>query len=537
MTITTLLKTQLFMYNISFYGSHNSSVVVEDNGKILTVIEVERFLNVKNAGYGQYLTSNTRFFLITEILKYIKNEYGISEFETCYYSNTDTIEGPNKVHYEKMIPAKNYVDVLHHLSHAACAFYQSKYNEGLIISFDGGGSDGFFNIYHAKNRDEITLIDKFNTDLGFAYMSFGDYLNDIRQEPALNIGNLVYSGKIMGLCSYGSINEEWLPHFEKYYRSKPDGLNYLELLNQLGQETGLTFNRNDRLTGQISWDVAKTSQIAFENVFMGIISPFLEMFPKLPLLLTGGCALNILLNTKLYHELDRDIFVPPNPNDCGIASGMILLHMKPKEAVDLTYLGIPILDKNTLMIISEEQYNTTPIDTNTIVNDLVSGKIIGVVRGNSEHGPRALGNRSIICDPSHPEMKNILNEKVKNREWYRPFAPVCRLEDVSKYFKFSGESRWMSFCPEVREEWREKLTSITHIDGTARVQTVTKEENEWLYNLITEFEKVSGIGVLLNTSFNINGKPILSTYKDALHVFKTTQMDKLILEDYYIINK
>jgi carbamoyltransferase len=525
------------MYNISFYGSHNSSVVVEDNGKILTVIEVERFLNVKNAGYGQYLTSNTRFFLITEILKYIKNEYGISEFETCYYSNTDTIEGPNKVHYEKMIPAKNYVDVLHHLSHAACAFYQSKYNEGLIVSFDGGGSDGFFNIYHAKNRDEITLIDKFNTDLGFAYMSFGDYLNDIRQEPALNIGNLVYSGKIMGLCSYGSINEEWLPHFEKYYRSKPDGLNYLELLNQLGQETGLTFNRNDRLTGQISWDVAKTSQIAFENVFMGIISPFLEMFPKLPLLLTGGCALNILLNTKLYHELDRDIFVPPNPNDCGIASGMILLHMKPKEAVDLTYLGIPILDKNTLMIISEEQYNTTPIDTNTIVNDLVSGKIIGVVRGNSEHGPRALGNRSIICDPSHPEMKNILNEKVKNREWYRPFAPVCRLEDVSKYFKFSGESRWMSFCPEVREEWREKLTSITHIDGTARVQTVTKEENEWLYNLITEFEKVSGIGVLLNTSFNINGKPILSTYKDALHVFKTTQMDKLILEDYYIINK
>ena len=525
------------MANISFYGSHNSSVVVESNGGILTVIEVERFLNVKNAGYGQYLTSGTRFFLINEILKYIKNEYGISEFETCYYSNTDTIEGPTKVHYEKMIPAKNYVNVLHHLSHAACAFYQSKYEEGLIISFDGGGSDGFFNVYHAKNRDEIELIDKFNIDLGFAYMSFGDYLNDIRQEPALNIGNLVYSGKIMGLCSYGTINEEWLPYFENYYRSKPDGLNYLDLLKQLGEETGLVFSRNDRLTGQTSWDVAKTSQIAFENVFMEIVKPFLERFPKLPLLLTGGCALNILLNTKLYHELDRDIFVPPNPNDCGIASGMILLHMKPKGVIDLTYSGIPILDKNTLMMISENQHNTTPIDTNTIVNDLVSGKIIGVVRGNSEHGPRALGNRSIICDPSHPDMKDILNAKVKNREWYRPFAPVCRLEDVSKYFNFSGESKWMSFCPEVKEEWREKLTSITHIDGTARVQTVTKEENEWLYNLITEFEKVSGIGVLLNTSFNINGKPILSTYKDALHVFKTTQMDKLILEDYYINNK
>jgi carbamoyltransferase len=291
------------------------------------------------------------------------------------------------------------------------------------------------------------------------------------------------------------------------------------------------------LTGQTSWDVAKTSQIAFENVFMEIVNPFLKKYSKLPLLLTGGCALNILLNTKLYYELNRDVFIPPNPNDCGIASGMLLLHMKPRQAVDLTYSGIPILDKNTLMMICENQYNVKPIDTNTILNDLVLGKIIGVVRGNSEHGPRALGNRSIICDPSHPEMKDILNAKVKNREWYRPFAPVCRLEDVSKYFNFSGESRWMSFCPEVRDEWKEKLTSITHVDGTARVQTVTREQNEWLYDLLTEFEKLTGVGVLLNTSFNINGKPLLSTYKDALHVFKNTQMDRLILENYYIINK
>jgi len=525
------------MANISFYGSHNSSVVVEDNGKIITVIEVERFLNVKNAGYGQYLTSNTRFFLIQEILKYIKTEFGFSEFENCYYSNTDTIEGPKKVDYEKYIPAKNYVNVLHHLSHAACGLYQTDYKNALIVSFDGGGSDGFFNIYISKNRNSIELLDKYNIDLGFAYMSFGDYLDDIRQEPALNIGNLVYSGKIMGLCSYGNLNNDWLPYFEDYYRSKPDGLNYLDLLKILGEKTGLVFDRNNRINGQSSWDVAKTSQIAFENVFMEIVSPFLEKHPKLPLILVGGCALNILLNTKLYNELDRDVFIPPNPNDCGIAVGMMLLHMKPKKSIDLTYSGIPILDKNTLMMISENHYNTSPLETGQVVKDLTDGKIIGVVRGNSEHGPRALGNRSIICDPSHTNMKDILNSKVKNREWYRPFAPVCRLEDIDKYFNFSGESRWMSFCPEVKEEWRGKLTSITHVDGTARVQTVTKEQNEWLYNLLTEFEKLSGIGVLLNTSFNVNGKPILSTYKDAIHVFKNTQMDRLILEDYYIINK
>jgi carbamoyltransferase len=131
-------------------------------------------------------------------------------------------------------------------------------------------------------------------------------------------------------------------------------------------------------------------------------------------------------------------------------------------------------------------------------------------------------------------MKDVLNEKVKHREWYRPFAPVVRLEDVSEYFKWKSESRWMSFCPKVKEEWRDQLSAITHIDNTARVQTVTREQNEWLYDLITEFKKHTGIGVLLNTSFNVDGKPILSTIQDAFKILETTQMDGLVLENTYI---
>jgi predicted NodU family carbamoyl transferase len=168
-----------------------------------------------------------------------------------------------------------------------------------------------------------------------------------------------------------------------------------------------------------------------------------------------------------------------------------------------------------------------------LVNDLADGKIVGVARGRSEHGARALGNRSIICNPSIPEMKDILNAKVKHREWYRPFAPVVRLEDISKYFEWEGESRWMSFCPKVKDEWKYKLGAITHVDGTARVQTVTREENEWLYDLLTKFEEKTGVGVLLNTSFNVDGKPILSTCKDAFTILETTEMDCLIIEDYY----
>ena len=521
------------MANIAFYGSHNAAVAVEENGKLITVIEVERFLSEKNAGYSQYLVSYTRPYLLKHILKFIEDEYGISEYDTCYYLNSDTLEGGTKVHYEKLIPAKEYKNCLHHLSHAAAGFYQSDYEEALIISFDGGGNDGFFNVYHAKDRNTIELLDKYNLDLGFPYMSFGDYLGDIRKEPALNIGNLVYSGKIMGLCSYGNVNEDWLPHFEEYYRRKPDGLNYIGFLKELGEKTGLVFDMNQRMTGQTAWDVAKTSQIAFENVFMEMAQPFLDQFPNLPLITVGGCALNILLNTKLQQILDRPVFVPPNPNDCGIATGMILNHMKPEKAVDVTYAGIPVLDKHTLMSHVEERRGVE-LQMDRLAMDLANGLIVGVVRDTAEHGPRALGNRSILCNPAFPDMKDILNAKVKNREWYRPFAPVCRLEDVEKYFNFSGESRWMSFCPTVKEEWREKLVSITHVDGTARVQTVTREQNPWLYDLIGEFEKYSGIGVLLNTSFNVNGKPILSRYTDALKVYDKSQMDCLVLSDYYI---
>jgi carbamoyltransferase len=168
---------------------------------------------------------------------------------------------------------------------------------------------------------------------------------------------------------------------------------------------------------------------------------------------------------------------------------------------------------------------------------LADGKIIGVARGGSEHGPRALGNRSILCNPTFPQMKDVLNAKVKHREWYRPFAPVVRIEDASKYFAVIEESPYMSFAFDVKDEWKQKLSSITHIDGTARVQTLRKEHNEWLYNLLGEFEKITGHGVLLNTSFNVNGRPILSTAAEAFKVLLDTQMDGIVIEDTLFIKK
>ena len=563
-------------YNISFHGSHNGGVVVEKNGEILVVLEFERFFNIKNMGIAQYKTHRYPTNMFFEVLNWIEKKYGVNEYENCYFSSADFVgelksENPeqkeiryNNFYLTKYVNAKNIIHGTHHESHANGCFYQSPYQKSLIFSFDGGGDDGEFNVYIGDKDEGVTLLERVINptinhhqiyyNLGFAYMIFANYCIDISPDDLGN-GNLVWPGKIMGLSPYGNVIEEWLEPFIEFYKSDPDGGNndYINKLKILSEKTGLIFDVNNKLSGQTEYDMAATSQKAFEECFLEVAKPYFEKYPNLPICMAGGCSLNIILNTRIKFEFNKEVFVGPNPNDCGIAVGNMLKHMKPKTPIDLTYAGLPILDEEVLceylshhtflhgvyhhkkiMNYDSNYHFTEQIEFNDVIDDIINGKIVGVVQGNSEHGPRALGNRSIICNPMIPEMKDILNFKVKNREWFRPFAPIVRLEDISEYFIFNGESRWMSFSPKVKPEWREKLPSITHVDGTARVQTITKEQNKLLYDIITLIKEKTGVGVLLNTSFNVNGKPILSTYKDAFEIFHTTKLDSLIIKDLYI---
>ena len=516
--------------NIALHGSHNGSITVEHKGDIVVIIELERFLNSKNIGLSRYLPAKSKEVVIQNILDYIHNQYGFEKFDTCFHQSSD--DPQTGVKYYEQIPAKKYISCLHHESHAYTAFYQSQYDKGLIISFDGGGNDGYSNVYVAEDRKTIKRIQTSNMDLGFPYMSFAHFLKDINREAHIGLGNLVYAGKIMGLCSYGNVREDWLKAFREYYYSKPINSTFSGLISDLFKSIGLPHGETIRLEGQIAYDIAATSQRVFEDIVFEFLEPFLQEFPDYPLLVTGGCGLNILLNTRLKKELGRDIFVPVNPSDCGLSAGMILGHLKPDDPVDLTYKGIHPLDQDCLPMYIEERNDVRKTSIGEIAQLLANGKIIGVVRGGAEHGPRALGNRSILCNSAFPNMKNILNAKVKNREWYRPFAPVCKLEDINKYFNQDFETRWMSFCPTVKSEWVDRLRSITHTDNTARVQTVTREQNRWLYDLISEFEKHTGVGVLLNTSYNIAGKPIVPTYRDALYLLDNSSMDFAVLNDY-----
>jgi carbamoyltransferase len=417
------------------------------------------------------------------IVNYFKDKYGFTEYGYCLHQHCETLEGDNRVLYLKQFPAKHYTECKHHESHAAGTFYQSPFDKALIVSFDGGGNDGFFKIYLAEKGKPTKILQEHRTDLGFPYMIFGEYLGDIKKETALNLGNLVYAGKILGLQSYGTPVKEWIPHFKEIYLSSIDGTTYQRYLDVLGETIGTEFSIENRLKGDIAYQVAATSQAAFEEIFFEYVDEFAEQYPDLTICLSGGCALNIVLNTKVKERYNREVFVGPNPNDCGLAVGMLANMIMPEEQIDITYSGPEVLDKNRLPEYVERYYPSTR-DVEGLARELQNGQIVGLVQGRSEHGPRALGNRSILCNPLIADMKDKLNAKVKHREWYRPFAPVVRLEDVSEYFEWEGESRWMSFCPKVKQKYLDKIPAVVHIDGTARVQTVTREQNPLIYDLL-----------------------------------------------------
>lgn len=547
--------------NIAFYGSHNAAYAIERDGEILAVVEMERLIGAKNMGLAQYKVpqDGAILWMAEYIPKFLMKQFNIDEFDTCYVQNNEVWMEEGNVDLSKFIPAKNYVKKLHHQAHGAGCFYQSPYENALVFSFDGGGNDGMFNIYLANRKTGLKLLKQvinpvfnyshFSYNLGFSYMVFAHYLDDIKQE-SLDNGNLVYPGKLMGLASYGKVRDGWIPYFMQFYKNDPEGHNYFNWIKILQDRINvdytrmglplLEFDEHNRFKGQIAYDIAATSQKVFEDCFLEIAEPYFNEYPDLPICMTGGCALNIILNTLIATKYNKEVFVGPNPNDCGIAAGMLLDEIKPAHQVDLTYSGLPLLGMDMLMQHLDPpstRIRASNLDIKELASKIYEGNIVGVARGRAEHGPRALGNRSILCNPSISDMKDKLNSKVKNREWYRPFAPVVRLEDVSKYFNWDRESRWMSFCPEVREEWREQLTAITHIDGTARVQTVTREQNQFLYDLLTEFEKLSGFGVLLNTSFNVNGKPLVTTVSDAFKVFYDTEMDGVVVEDLFVTKR
>ena len=310
--------------NIALHSHHNASIAVELDGNIVTVIEFERFVNLKNASHCFFQPIHVKDYILKEIYEYIKLNYNFT-----HYNKFIIGQGYREVPQEwrDIFPAKEYiVNEEHHPSHASSSFYQSPHNEALIISFDGGSNDGFFRFFHGVKGQDLVDVGSYPIDLGSHYHLIGLFCEDIK-----NYDQLTAAGKVLGLQSYGNVREEWLQPLIDFFKSP---IPYFSNLEQkkltLSERIGIPFSETNKLKGQEQYDFARTAQEAFEIIFFESSDQFIRKF-NLPVVLTGGCALNITLNTRVKERYpDLEVFVAPNSTDGGLSVGLLCSLVKPK---------------------------------------------------------------------------------------------------------------------------------------------------------------------------------------------------------------
>ncbi|HUE37527.1 MAG TPA: carbamoyltransferase [Candidatus Acidoferrum sp.] len=457
----------------------------------------------------------------------------------------------------------------HHQSHAASAFYPSPFDEAAILTIDGAGEWATTTIGHGRGNEIKMLKElRFPHSLGLVYSAFTDYC-----------GFRINSGeyKLMGLAPYGE------PKFAEAIRHelidiKPDGSFWLNLdyFNFL-RGTTMHNEKFHRLFGgpprkpeekmeQRHMDVARSIQSVTEEVMRLLADHARAVTGQNNLCMAGGVALNCVANGLILKEKKFDrIWIQPAAGDAGGALGAALAvwfsskenprAVSPSDSMQASLLGPEFSDAEIESALHSHNAVFQKLDKDALLNfivELLKGeKVIGWFQGRMEFGPRALGGRSILGDARSAKMQSMMNLKVKFRESFRPFAPIVRRERVADYFELDAESPYMLLVAPVKKELRREvspdvhgfdrlkeirstLPAITHVDCSARIQTVSRESNPLLYDLLLRFEQATGCGVLVNTSFNVRGEPIVCTPDDAYRCFMNTEMDFLILGSYVI---
>ena len=452
--------------------------------------------------------------------------------------------------------------VEHHRAHIASAFFCSPFEEAACLSIDGFGD--FVSTMIAVGRgNKIEVLDQvhFPHSMGIFYQAMTQFLGFTRYGE---------EWKVMGLAPYGE--PKYVDEMRQLVRTTKDGLfklnldyfihhkanvevNWLEGSPSVGrlwgpkweELLGPTRHPDDDFYGKWA-DIAHSAQVVYEEVLFHILNRLQERTGLSALCMAGGCALNSSANGKIFNRTPfKALHIQPAAGDDGTAIGAGLY-------VQHAILGQP---RNFIMehAYTGPEYGATEIDAaiqttreqdpglfdgievnahddqslvDRVARHMADGKVVGWFQGRMEYGPRALGNRSIVADPRRADMKDILNERIKRRETYRPFAPSILAERVNDVFEVSEPSPFMLLVYNTREAWREKIRAVNHINNTGRVQTVEQHINPKYHALITAFEKETGVPVILNTSFNEN-EPVVNTPQEALNCFLRTRMDVLAL--------
>ncbi len=438
--------------------------------------------------------------------------------------------------------------VEHHPAHAASGFFASGFQSAAVLTLDGVGErdTGTAGTYDPEGYRILRRM-RFPHSPGFFYSAVTDYLG-------FRPDNDEY--KVMGLASYGKPTH--IDLFRKLISVDPEGMLTVDtdyfsyqtgnrkryfsqaLVRALGpaRETGEEIEQRHA-------DIAHSAQLALEEAVLRLARELREETGERRLVLSGGVGLNCVMNGRLLREAGYDEVYPmPACHDAGTSLGaawhvdrVVLGHRRPLVELPHLYLG-PSFDDQAV----EEELRGDKISYSrpddlpaTVAALLDQGKVVGWFQGKAEFGPRALGNRSIIADPRRAEMQDLVNACVKRREEFRPFAPSTLEEKAGQWFSGCVRSPYMILVFDVPEDRRHQLPAVTHVDGTARVHTVSREANPLYHRLISEFEKLTGVPVILNTSFNVKGEPIVTTPREAVRTFFGTGMDALAIGPFLVL--
>ncbi len=464
----------------------------------------------------------------------------------------------------------------HHLSHAASAFYPSPFNKALILTMDGTGEWATTSVMMGDGKDiELLKEIHFPHSLGLLYSAFTYYCGF-----KVNAGEY----KLMGLAPYGKpkyvdlIREHLIDIADDgSFRLNMRYFNYCTGLTMTNQRFDQLFGRGPRQPDsditQLDMDLAHSIQVVTEEIILKLARSLRQEYGVENLCLAGGVALNCVANGKLFREgMFDDIWFQPAAGDAGAALGAALVghhlhHQQPRVTFDGedgmqgAYLGPSFSDDEILAALEQSGLSYQKLDEAELLESaahaLANEKVIGWFQGRMEFGPRALGNRSILGDPRSAKTQSIMNLKIKFRESFRPFAPSVLRENVNEYFELDCDSPYMLLVAPVQAQRRKvmiesdqqitgleqvnlarsDIPAVTHVDYSARIQTVSDKTNPLYYRLIQAFKALTGYGLVVNTSFNVRGEPIVCTPEDALKCFMKTEIDELYIGNYKVVKR
>ena len=563
-------NTKMYNLGISCYY-HNSAAALLKDGHVIAAVEEERFSRKKfDDGYPKMAIDwclnecaispkqiDSVAFYDKPILKFerLLDNY-IAVAPRGMYSFLDTI--PKWLHKRLWIKNEiknhlkdfkgNIIFPEHHMSHAAYAFYTSEFDESAILTIDGVGEWTTASLGIAKNNKiQLTNDIRWPHSLGLFYSAFTYFLGF-----KVNEGEY----KLMGLSSYGKpkyydlikenlidVKNDGSIHLNmKYFAFTYDKVMTNENFAQL---FGIPPRKEGEKTEQIHYDIGASAQKVLEDVMLKMVNHIYLKTKMKNLCMSGGVALNGVANYQILKNGPFDnVHIPPSPGDGGSAVGcaqyLYFVHNNKKRIIENNhskliqenvYVGPSYNDEYIIKFLDSNNIKYEKFEKQSLLKktaQLIStGNIVGWYQGKMEWGPRALGNRSILADPRNASMKDILNEKIKHRESFRPFAPSVLEEYASDFFDIDIPSPYMLIVAKVKKP--EIIPAVTHVDGTSRLQTVSNDANPLYYDLINEFYKITGVPVIINTSMNVMGEPIVNTPEQAFQMIVKTDMDCLVM--------